>query len=572
MRLQTKTLILAGFMWAALLIVPNTRILDYSMAAYAALSLALSMLVFLFIRRLFIKRIEKINSSLSEMTNSNKLSLHLGVDGNDEIALAASQMNLLIDSINKVKHEQEKHSKDYLQKLQTKNDELQKEIQQLLAVEKKISVHQDEIAQPAQNREFFNESLSKAMVHTKRHQKILAVLVINLDFFKQINLRFGRDAGDLVLKEIGERFVNTLRTDDMLTRLEGDEFVVLLNDIGKPKFASAVAEKLQNSCAKPIKINTHEVTVKTSIGICIYPSDGDSLESLLTNAKTALDAAKRAGGGDYKFYSKEMNAEGHEYIQLEKALRQAILHNELSLYYQPKLDIKQSKIVGIEALTRWAHPEFGNVNPAVFIALAEETNLIISIGEWTLKEACKMNKYWQDEGYNHLIVSVNLSPKQFYHPDVVNMISSVLNETGLSPHYLEIEINEATIMTNMEQATDILNSIKAIGVQIAMDHFGVGYTSISHLKQLPLSTMKIDQSFIKGIPHNSNDLAITNAFISLAHYFGLKVIAEGVETAEQVQYLADQQCDMVQGYYYSPPMSAENLKEQLTRIMDEVLI
>ena len=358
----------------------------------------------------------------------------------------------------------------------------------------------------------------------------------------------------------------------MIARLEEDAFIVLLHDIGKPKFASAVAEKLLTVCKMPFTFNNQEVTVQASIGICVYPDDGASLEDLLRNADTALEAAKHTGSGAYQFYTKELNAEGHEYIQLEKALRSAIEHNELVLYYQPKLNIKQSKMTGIEALTRWSHPEFGNVNPAVFIALAEETNLIIPIGAWALREACRMNKYWQDEGYEHLVVSVNLSAKQFYHPDIADMITTVLRETGLSPHYLELEINETTIMNNIEKAADILTRIKATGVQLSMDHFGMGYTSISHLKQLPLSVIKIDASFIKGLPHHDNDIAITNTFIALAHHFGLRVVAEGVETAEQVQFLSEQNCDMVQGYFLCRPLPAEQVRLEFKKLMDEVLI
>lgn len=401
-------------------------------------------------------------------------------------------------------------------------------------------------AETLNSRIFFNESLNKAMAHAKRRNQILAILSLNLD---------DHTSEDSLLKEIESKLSNILRADDILVRLD-DDFFILLNDIGKPKYASAVAQKLLNVC-------------KVNIGICVYPNDGDSLEVLLSNVNTALDAVKHNGGG-YQFYSKEMDVEGHEYIKLIEALRHASQNNELVLHYQPRHHIKLGHITGLETLLRWSHPQFGYVNPSVFIPLAEETNLIVSIGEWALYEACKMNKYWQNEGYGHITIGVNLSPKQFYHPDITNMISNVLKDTGLNPKYLEFEITESTVMNNIEIAADILNNIRSTGAQIVLDHFGVGATAISHLKQFPISAIKIDKSFIKGIPNNPNDIAITNAFIALTHNFGLEVVAEGVETAEQVQYLSAHDCDMVQGYFFSYPLPAQKIIQQFKKLMDEV--
>lgn len=267
-----------------------------------------------------------------------------------------------------------------------------------------------------------------------------------------------------------------------------------------------------------------------------------------------------------------MDVEAREYIQLESALRKAIHNNELALYYQPKLHLKKGSVIGMEALIRWEHPVLGIIDPVRFIPIAEETGYIMQIGEWALYEACKMNKYWQDEGYEHLTISVNLSPKQFHHPHIADVIAKILTQTKLNPRYLEIEINEKTIMENSGASGKQLANIKATGVVISIDHFGTGYTSISHLKQFPISILKIDQSFIKGIPNIPNDLAITNAFISLAHNLGLAVVAEGVETAEQVQYLSNQSCDIVQGYFLSHPLPASKIVLQLKKLQDEVLI
>jgi len=426
--------------------------------------------------------------------------------------------------------------------------------------------HQDTLTE-LPNRAFFNEALNKAMSHAKRHNKICAVLIIDIDAFKNINKTLGHDFGNEVLNKIGKRLAKTLRTEDLVARLDGDEFIVLLNDISKPKFASVVAEKLLQVCSKPIK----DFFLTASIGISVYPSDGVSLEDMLKNADSALYKAKHAGGNKYQFHTHEMDIEAREFIKLESALRNAIDNNELVLYYQPKLHLKKGTIVGIEALLRWAHPELGILNPAQFIPIAEDTGLIMKIGEWALREACKTNKYWQNEGYEHLTIALNLSPKQFRHPEIAKIIETILKETELNPKYLELEINEATVMDNIQIAKDRLDNIKAIGVQLSMDHFGAGYTSISHLKQFPVSAIKIDQNYIKGIPNNPDDSAITNAFIGLAHHLGLEVVAEGVETAEQVRYLTIQDCDMVQGYFLSHPLPAQKIVLQLKKIMDRAL-
>lgn len=422
------------------------------------------------------------------------------------------------------------------------------------------------------NRVFFNQILHKAINHAKRHQKILAILFINLDGFKEISNRFGQTIADLVLKEISTRLSSSLRDEDLLARLEGDEFIVLLNDINKPKFASAVAEKILKNCSQPIKVDTHEVSVTASIGISVFPNDANSLEDLVKNADTALFQSKHAGGNTYQFHAQELDIEAREYIKLKTHLLNAIQNNEFSLYYQPKLHLKKGSITGIEALIRWVHPELGIVNPATFIPVAEEAGLIAQIGEWALREACKMNKHWQEEGYEHMTVAVNLSHKQFHDAKLPQTITNVLNETGLSPQYLELEMTEETVMDHIETAAAVLEKLKSTGVQISLDHFGIGYTSISHLKLFPVNVLKIDQSFIKGIPNNPNDVAITNAFIQLAHNLGFEVIAEGVETAEQVQYLSNQGCDMVQGYFLSHPLPAQKIELQFKKLSDRVLL
>ncbi len=422
------------------------------------------------------------------------------------------------------------------------------------------------------NRIFFNNILNKTINYAKRHKQILAVLIVNLDKFKNINKQFTHSTANEILKDIGMRFKNALRAEDILAKLDGDEFIVLLSGIGKPKFASTVAKKLLNACSEPLNIEAKSITVTASIGICIYPNDGLSLETLLDHVNVALSNVKKSGGNNYQFYAKELDIEARAYLQLENDLRKAINNNELMLYYQPQILLKQGNITGVEALIRWAHPQLGLIDPEKFISIAEETGLIIPIGEWALYEACKMNKHWQQEGYEHVTVSVNLSQKQFYHPDIANMIANVLSKTGLNPHYLEIEITETIVMNDMELTTHILNKIKNTGVKISIDHFGTGYISVRHLKQIPISAIKIDQTFISGIPNLPNDMAIVNAFIALAHNLGFEIVAEGVESIEQAQYLAAQNCDMIQGYFLSYPVPAEKIISQFKELRDRILM
>ncbi len=409
----------------------------------------------------------------------------------------------------------------------------------------------------------FNDALNKAISHAKRHRKIFAVLLIDFYTLQDVHLPIENN----VLNKIETLLTSTLRTEDLLAHFEDGEFILLLTDIKKPKFASIVAEKLLQACETSMK----DFSLAMSMGISIYPDDGLSLEDILKNADATLYKAKQAGGNQYQFHTPEMDVEAREFIKLENDLKNAIPNNQLILYYQPKLHIKKGNIAGIEALLRWAHPTLGILNPAEFISIAEDTGLILQLGEWVLREACKTNKYWQNEGYEHFTVALNLSPKQFQHPDIAKKIAAILKETELNPQYLELEIGESTVMSDVEFAKNQLEAIKSIGVQLSIDHFGAGYTSISHLKQFPISTIKIDQNYIKGVPNNPDDSAITNAFIGLAHHLGLQVVAEGVETVEQVQYLTTQNCDMIQGYFISHPLPAEKIVMQFKKLMDRAL-
>lgn len=567
MRLRNKLLILLGITWLPFLFLASTSVVRNSTVTLALLIILFTVFSFLLIHTFITRRIIKLNDEITYINNNNRVN----TNNNDEITKIAKFINSLINMIQVMNNE-------FNEQVDTKIDEIEKSTNANATNPTLTQASEEKLKHLARfdnvtslpNRLLFNEILNKAISHAKRHNKILSILLINLDYFTKVNKAVDNVSANTILNEVATRLANTLRTEDVIARLDGDEFIVLLNDIGKPKFASAVAEKLLKACAEPFKINDHEFKITASIGICIFPNDGASLEELLANADATLYKVKHSGGNAYQFYTHAMNNEAHEYIQLESDLRQALKNNELILYYQSKRHIKQASITGVETLIRWPHKELGFIEPAKFITLAEDSGLIMQLGEWALREACKTNKQWQNEGYEHITISVNLSPKQFYHPAIVDMITKVLNETGLNPQYLEIEITEKTVMDNITEAATILNKLKALGVQMSIDHFGTGYTSISHLKQLPISTIKIDQSFIKGLPNNPDDMAITNAFIALAHQLGLEVVAEGVETAEQVQYLLTQQCDLIQGFYLSHPLPAQKIVLQFKKLLDEV--
>lgn len=552
----------------------GVKAIRYYLISFVGLGILFSLLMLWLLRILIIQRLERLDAEVAVISEKNELSRRVDESGNDELSSVSKQFNRMMGIIEAAQIKLEHRVEERTQDLKKTNIQLQQEIAERKSVEKELIIHKEHLVRLAHydnltslpNRVFFNEMLTKTLSHAKRHKKTLAILFIDLDRFKTINDALGHPMGDLVLKEIAARFTTVLRAGDVLARLGGDEFIILLNDIAHPKYASPVAEKLLQLCAEPIKISAHEFFITTSIGIATFPTDGTSLEDLLKNADMAMYKAKKSGGGVYQYYTKEMNLEAHEHIQLEASLRKALTNNEFVLYYQPKLNLSDGQIKGVEALIRWENPELGMISPAKFIPLAEETGLIMPIGEWALREACRANKSWQMQGFNPISVAVNLSPKQFRHQDIDQLVAKVLADTGLDPQYLEIEITETAVMDNVESAINRLKEIKAMGVEISIDDFGTGYTSISYLKQFSVSILKIDQSFVKGLPENPDDVAITIAVIALAHSLGIKVVAEGVETPEQLQFLADHDCDLVQGYYLSPPLPEAKILTQLTKM------
>ncbi|MFH1879499.1 MAG: EAL domain-containing protein [Bacillota bacterium] len=413
--------------------------------------------------------------------------------------------------------------------------------------------HYDELTGLA-NRSMFSQRLSHALAQARRNGMQLAVLFIDLDRFKNINDTLGHEAGDSVLKEVAERLRGCLRETDTVGRLSGDEFVVLLEGIPQSMHCAEVAQKILATVARPFALDTQEFHLTASIGISTYPADSEDLQSLLKNSDVAMYRAKELGRNNFQFYSAQMNIHTLERLAMESDLRGALERNEFVLHYQPKVDIRSGRIIGMEALVRWQHPTKGLIPPMQFIPLAEETGLIVPIGEWVLRTACARNKSWQEQGMPPLCISVNLSARQFTYENLLQDVTRVLNETGLDAAFLELEITESMVMHDPEHAIELLNKLKAMGISISIDDFGAGYSSLSYLKRFPIDRVKIDRSFIKGLPLDGDDAAITQAIIAMAHGLKLKVIAEGAETGEQLSFLRAHECDEVQGFYFSKPL------------------
>jgi diguanylate cyclase (GGDEF)-like protein/PAS domain S-box-containing protein len=413
------------------------------------------------------------------------------------------------------------------------------------------------------NRVMFNELLSLAIESARRYERKFAVLFIDLDRFKLINDTLGHQAGDVMLKEMSARLKDCLRASDVVARLGGDEFVVLVQEAHGADQVATVARKILSAAMAPMEILGQECRVTASIGIAMYPVDAEDEQSLMRNADIAMYLAKEEGKNNFQFYAKEIKAQSLERMALETHLRRALERNEFALNYQAKLDLKTGDITGVEALLRWNNPELGSVSPMQFIPVAEESGLIVPIGRWVLKTACEQNVAWQREGLRPICMAVNLSPRQFADPDLLKDIGATLAETGMAPEHLELEITESMVMHNTERAVTLLAAIKEMGARLAIDDFGTGYSSLAQLKRFPIDTLKVDRSFIREIPKDSEDRAITEAIIAMGKSLSLTIVAEGVETEEQQAFLRAHACDEMQGYYFSKPIEANKFAELL---------
>ncbi|MFQ5638294.1 MAG: EAL domain-containing protein [bacterium] len=413
------------------------------------------------------------------------------------------------------------------------------------------------------NRELFHDRLKQAILKAKRNSQRVAVLFLDLDRFKPINDSLGHTAGDLLLRQVAKRLRKSIRESDSVARVGGDEFTIVLEQITHMQDAAKVARKILDRLSKPFVVEGNEIEMTASVGISLFPDDGSFLTTLIKNADIAMYRAKKEGNNIYQFYNESVDSLAFERWELEISLRKAIEKEDLVLYYQPQVDLHTNRIVGVEALVRWRHPELGLLPPSKFISLAEESGLIVPLGEWVLMVACLQNKHWQNSGFHPLRMCVNLSARQFRVMKLKDTVRQVLLDTGLDPEHLVLEITESSAMQNVEYTISTIKMLKEMGVQMAIDDFGTGYASLSYLKRFPLDILKIDRSFVNGLHSHHDDWAIVSAIVTMAHRLKLKVLAEGVEKPEQLIYLRSLKCDEIQGFYFSRPVSAEDFTEIL---------
>jgi diguanylate cyclase (GGDEF)-like protein/PAS domain S-box-containing protein len=407
------------------------------------------------------------------------------------------------------------------------------------------------------NRVLFYDRLKQALSQARRNEWITAVMFLDLDRFKNVNDTLGHGAGDLLLRQVSERLSACVRSGDTVGRLSGDEFAIVCSNLAGPDDASLVAQKIMGTFIRSFNLYGKEVFVSTSIGITLFPTDSQDQDTLIQNADTAMYRAKELGRDSFRFYTPEMNARALEKLSMESSLRRALERQEFLLYYQPKASLTTGEVVGVEALLRWRHPELGLVSPVEFMPMLEETGLVVAAGEWVIRTACAQIKAWQEAGLPSIPIAVNLSARQFQVKDLGITISSILQAEGIRHDLLELEITEGSLTTDAEEAADTLGYLNSLGVRVAIDDFGTGYSSLSRLKRFPLDALKIDGSFVRDITTDADDAAITRAIITMAHSLGLAVVAEGVETEEQLAFLDANGCDQIQGYYFSVPLAAE---------------
>ncbi|GAB5413117.1 MAG: hypothetical protein Cons2KO_07200 [Congregibacter sp.] len=432
------------------------------------------------------------------------------------------------------------------------------------------------------NRRSFNEQLNRILKRSQRTSTFAALLFIDLDNFKRINDSIGHGRGDRLLVEISKRLVNELREDDAISyfsdenaedggdssaeiaRLGGDEFTVVIGDVKSTADIEKIARRIMNTLSEPIPLQTHNPVVTPSIGIAMFPQDGEDADHLVRNADTAMYAAKADGRACYRFYNEEMNALSVEKLKLEEDLREALRGDQLELRYQPQVETLTGSVVSLEALVRWKHPERGMISPAHFIPVAEETGQIIELGEWVMTEVARHCVKWDAQGLANFRVSINISPLQFNQPDLLHYIKGFLSRSGMDPTRLELELTESAIMTDGESNIAKLSQLKSLGLDLAVDDFGTGYSSLSYLRKFPINTLKIDQSFVADM-RSSDGAAIVDAIIALAKTLNMRSIAEGIETEEQLAYLAKRGCDLMQGYFFAHPLYPDSVPDAIAR-------
>jgi diguanylate cyclase (GGDEF)-like protein len=415
------------------------------------------------------------------------------------------------------------------------------------------------------NRILLNDRLAHAIALARRRKQKLALLFLDLDHFKHINDSLGHATGDRLLQSVASRLLGCIRSSDTASRQGGDEFVILLSQVKHAQDAGISAEKILFALSKPHRIDEHDIHITASIGIVTYPDDGDDVEALMKNADFAMYQAKDSGRSNFQFFQSDLNVTALERQAIESGLRVAIEREEFVLHYQPKVNLAIGAICGVEALIRWRHPLRGLLYPAQFISVAEEFGLIVPIGRWVLREGCRQAKAWQNSGLPPIQIAINVSAVELRAKNFVEGVRAVLKETGLEPRYLELELTETFLMQDAQSTAVVLESLKDMGVQLALDDFGTGYSSLSYMRRFPIDTLKIDQSFVRNLPTDMDDASIVSAVINMGSSLHMQVVAEGIETREQLAMLREQNCPEGQGFYFSHPVAAEGIAPLLGR-------
>jgi diguanylate cyclase (GGDEF)-like protein len=493
--------------------------------------------------------------------------------GKDEIGDLIASFNHMLSEIQARDDELEQHRQHLQDMVALRTVELEAANSRLMRAKESAELSAEKMAHQAYhdaltglpNRALINDRLIVALAHSLREKSRLALLFLDLDRFKVINDSLGHDVGDQLLAEVGRRLQECVRGDDTVARFGGDEFMVLLSWIREPADAGRVAQKIIDRLAEPFRCSRHELYVTTSIGISIYPDDGSDTTVLMRNADASMYRAKERGRNNYQFWSADMEGGSHRRLTLENDLRKALERDELELHYQPKIDVASGAIVGVEALLRWRHAGLGTVPPDQFIPLAEETGLIVPLGEWVVQKACVQARAWREAGFPELTVAVNLSACQFRRNHMPGVVVRALEATGLTPAGLELEITESVFMLSTDTTQRALKTLRDMGVRFAIDDFGTGYSSLGYLRRFPVDIVKIDRSFVSALPTEAGDASIAAAIIAMAHSLQLTVVAEGVENEAQLGFLRAEGCDQVQGYLFSRPLPAADIAPLLAR-------
>lgn len=522
-------------------------------------SLIFTFLIMIFLERNILSRLVLLSDEVKVIGKKRLFYKRLKPQRmHDELSIVSDEINNMLDEL----IESQSQVVESERALKRANESLKTEIIEREITQKKIkelAYHDSLTGLP--NRLFFSDKLSDAILAAKRSRKMFAVMFLDIDGFKMVNDTMGHDIGDQLLKDLAERLMHALEKSYIIARNGGDEILILIDNIKDTNTISLIADKVFKIFNEPFMLNNQECFLTTSIGVALYPADGTNAEILIKNADIAMYKAKERGKNQCVFFTPIMRNSISETMKLTNKLYRAMEKSELELYYQPQISCITKQIVGVEALLRWNSPEFGFVSPDKFITIAEQTGLIIPIGEWVLRTACKQNKLWQEAGYKKIRMGVNLSIKQFQSINLVKKVKKVLRETELDPDYLEIEITESIAMDRKSNIIETLNTFKNMGISIAIDDFGTEYSSLSYMKYLPMNRIKVAKQFVQGIGINDKDESITQAILVMAKSMGLDVIAEGVETEDELNFLIQNKCDEIQGYYYYKPMPAAQVSE-----------